>query len=82
MTRYTTRTEAIDREIIEAIEAGGVVEDAHAEYDIDAIADEVFEFVDGWDEERGAYIVNRQGWRQKEDITPDDFWDIVAKHEA
>lgn len=38
MTRYTTRQEAIDREIIEPIEAG---EATAAEFDIDAIADAV-----------------------------------------
>ena len=67
MTRYTTRTEAIDREIIEAIEATGVVEDAHAEFDIDAIADEVLgDYEDG-------YALT---------VTTDEFWDAVAKHEA
>lgn len=35
---YTTRSEAIYREIIEAIEAGDATRD---EYDIDAIADRV-----------------------------------------
>ena len=35
MTRYTTRNEAIEREIIEPIEAGEATRD---EYDIDAIA--------------------------------------------
>lgn len=67
MTRYTTRTEAITREIVEAIEATGVVEDAHAEYDIDAIADAVLgDYEDG-------YALT---------VTTDEFWDIVARHEA
>ena len=38
MTRYTTRDEAIAREIIEPIEAGQATAD---EFDIDAIADQV-----------------------------------------
>ena len=38
---YSTRTEAIEREIVQPIEASGVVADARAEFDIDAIADKV-----------------------------------------
>jgi hypothetical protein len=38
MTRYTTRDEAIQREIVEPIEAGEATRDG---YDIEAIADEV-----------------------------------------
>ena len=42
---YTTREEAIEREIISAIEAGGAVSE---DYDIDAIADAVIgDFEDG-----------------------------------
>lgn len=67
MTRYTTRNEAIDYEITRPIEASGVVENAHAEYDIDAIADEVLgDYEDG-------YALT---------VTTDEFWDVVAKHEA
>ncbi|MDK8345411.1 hypothetical protein QP868_02355 [Brevibacterium sp. UMB1308A] len=82
MKLYTTLDEAINREIVAAIEATGVVKDAHAEYDIDAIADEVLEYVDGYEEERNAYNLNRQGFRLREDIDHDEFWDAVAKHEA
>ena len=43
---YTTRSEAIYREIIEAIESGDVTSD---QYDIDAIADAVIgSFEDGY----------------------------------
>lgn len=43
---YTTRNEAIEREIIEVIESGDVTRD---EYDIDAIADAVIgDFEDGY----------------------------------
>lgn len=43
---YTTRDEAITREIIEAIESGDVTSD---QYDIDAIADAVIgSFEDGY----------------------------------
>lgn len=43
---YTTRSEAITREIIEAIESGDVTSD---QYDIDAIADAVIgSFEDGF----------------------------------
>jgi len=47
MHYYTTRDEAIEREIIAAIEAGGVA--GRDEYDVDAIADEVLGgFEDGY----------------------------------
>lgn len=43
---YTTRSEAITREIVEAIEAGDATRD---QYDIDAIADAVIgSFEDGY----------------------------------
>ena len=43
---YTTRTEAIEREIIEVIKAGEVVSE---EYNIEAIADAVIgDFEDGY----------------------------------
>lgn len=42
MTAYSTRNEAIDREIIAAIEAGDAT---RSEFDIDAIADEVIDQV-------------------------------------
>ena len=45
-TTYTTRYEAIEREIIEVIESGDVTRD---EYDIDAIAEAVIgDFEDGY----------------------------------
>lgn len=61
---YTTRDEAIYREIVEPIENGDV-NDAAAEYDIDAIADEVL----------GSYS---QGFACQ--VTPEDFWDVVARY--
>lgn len=61
MTRYTTRTEAIAREIIEPIEAGGNA--TAAEYDIDAIADQVL----------GSY---EDGYAAQ--VEHDEFWQIVA----
>lgn len=61
---YTTRTEAINREIVEVIETTGVVEDAHAEYDVDAIADEII-------------VSNERGYKIDEDV---DFWATVERH--
>lgn len=78
MKTYTTYHEAVEREIIEPIEASGVVENARETFYIAMIADEYLEFVDGWDAQRYAYNVNREGYRVREDI---EFWDIVAKHE-
>lgn len=62
MNTYTTRTEAIDREIIQPIENGDATA---AEFDIDAIADEVL----------GTH---EQGYALQVDET--DFWTIVEKH--
>lgn len=65
MRKYSTRTEAVQAEIIEPIEAGGAVEDAYAEYDIDAIEDQVL----------ADHI---SGYALK--VTPEEFWQIVEKH--
>ncbi|MBF4194631.1 hypothetical protein [Mycolicibacterium phlei] len=59
---YSTRTEAIEREIIQPIEASGVVADAHAEFDIDAIADKVL-----GDHSQGYALV----------VDQDTFWATV-----
>ena len=62
---YTTRTDAIQAEVIDPIEASDAVTDAAAEYDIAAIADEVL----------GSYS---QGFACH--VTPEQFWDIVARY--
>lgn len=41
---YTTRSEAIEREIVQSIEASGVVTDARAEFDVEAIAEAVIAY--------------------------------------
>lgn len=64
-TIYTTRTEAIEREIITAIEAGGTDVARAEEYDIDAIANEVIVPTNG------AYIVI-------DDV--EAFWTAVERH--
>lgn len=47
--RYSTRSEAIQREIIEPLEASSMVADAHESFDIDAIADDVLgRYEDGY----------------------------------
>jgi len=76
--RYTTRDEAIAREIIVPIEAGGVVEDAEVEFDIEAIAEEVLHFHDAVDE-NGTTWLNSQGYEVMEDH--DKFWSIVMRHQ-
>lgn len=64
---YTTRTEAIQREIIDPIEAG----DATAsEFDIDAIADEVIVSAGSI---RGNPLYECS-------VTPEEFWQIVERH--
>lgn len=64
MTTYTTRTDAI-AEIITAIEASPEVRDAHAEFNIDAIADEVVSVATD-----GGYQI----------ADHDDFWESVERH--
>lgn len=63
MTTYSFRDHAIQFEIIDAIEAGGI-NDARAEFDIDAIADEII----------GDY----NGFACK--VDEESFWEIVADH--
>lgn len=64
---YSSRNEAIETEIIQPIEAGGEITNARADFDIDAIADEVL----------GDYY---SGYAPRVDA--DEFWEIVEKHET
>ena len=68
-TTYSTREEAIEREIVDAIEATG--EATRDEYDIDAIADETLEAGDFGTNGSYAY---------RSAVDADEFWTIVAKH--
>ena len=68
MRTYGYRTEAIQADIIEVIEATGAVEDAHAEFDIDAIADTLIIEVP---------IGTNTEYQVDEDA---DFWAIVEAH--
>lgn len=61
---YTTRSEAIYREIVEPIEAGDV-QDAYAAYNIDAIADNV---LCGYED---GYMLK---------VEEPDFWRIVEEN--
>ncbi|MGO1852782.1 MAG: hypothetical protein ACTH0V_05165 [Microbacteriaceae bacterium] len=69
-TTYSTLPEAVEREIVEPIEAGGVVDDARAAYDIDAIADEVI----ASDSPAGAAEFSCA-------VGTDEFWQVVQRHE-
>lgn len=68
--RYTDINEAVQREIIDPIEAGSLVlgKGAEAEYNIDALADALIE---GWTDENGQYFLTL-----KEDV---DFWEAVER---
>lgn len=70
---YSTRIDAVDA-IITAIEAGGAVDDARAEYDIDAIADKVIcgDFIEGY----------ALGGSDSDDpyADHDAFWAVVMEH--
>ena len=61
---YSTRSEAITREIVEPIEAGDV-QDAYAAYNIDAIADKVL-------------CGHEDGYMLK--VEEPDFWRIVEEN--
>lgn len=69
-TTYTTLDDAIAREIIEPIESGGAHPGLAAEYDLRAIADEIFEF----DEDGQCFYV-------REGVGEDEFWETVMRHE-
>ena len=68
MRTYGYRTEAIQADIIDIIEATGAVEDAHAEFDIDAISDALIIEVP---------IGTNTEYQVDEDA---DFWAIVEAH--
>lgn len=76
---YSTRTEAIQAEIIDAIEATGVVRTAYHDYEIDAIAAECIVDIVCIDE-NGVQIGNIE-YMMNPDIDSDKFWDIVQQHE-
>lgn len=76
-TTYTTRDEAIYREIVEPIESGDV-DDAYAEYDIETLADDLLYWHTEHDE-NGNELLNYCGFRRRE-IDEDDFWDLVLDH--
>ena len=66
MLKYGTLSEAIDREIIDPLEQTYVVADAHAEFDIEAIAERVLgDYADG-------YACQ---------VDPAEFWQIVEDHQ-
>ena len=68
MNIYTTRDEAIQSEILDPIEASGIVADAHAEFDVEMIADLVLEY---------DSINGREGFICK--VDHDEFYAIVER---
>ena len=74
MPLYTTRNEAIEREIRDALAPGLVDLDGPVDdyYDIDAIADETITM----------FVTEGGGvfYCQDSDIYPDLFWEIVERH--
>lgn len=64
--RYSTRNEAIYREIVEPLENGELDgETAYDDFDVDAIAEEIL----------GSY---EQGYACQ--VTTDEFWAVVMEH--
>lgn len=62
---FTTRDEAIQRVIVDPIEASGEVADARATYDVEAIADAVL------GDHSAGYVCL---------VDADEFWQIVEQH--
>ena len=56
------------------------LEGSVGKYDIDGIADEMFDYDDGYDEETGARWLNSAGYY---DTTsgPEEFWQIAFNHQ-
>lgn len=84
-TLYSTRPDAVQAEIINPIEASGVVEDASAEYDTEGIADAILVWDDAYDEDQHVHHLDRQGYRVRPEYldAPDgvaSFWDLVERH--
>lgn len=84
MTRYTTRDEAIAREIIEPIETGNGVESAADEFDVEAIAEAVLADHDGGyastvDEARFWEIVERYA-AYEVDMTDEDQYHLYDQN--
>lgn len=74
---FSTKDEAVGY-IIEAIEAGGTVADARAEYDVDAIAGDLIVSHSEYDSD-GATIASSLYFFI--DADEDYFWEDVAAHE-
>lgn len=80
---FASRDEAINRQIVEAIQGSGEVADARAEYDIDAIADIVLgDFGSGFLTLPAYGGLTPEMIRDGEsnDAGVDAFWDVVADH--
>ena len=65
--KYSTRNEAIQNEIINAIEASGIAK--ASDYDIDAIAELTIE----------QFSDNGNVWYEST-VEPDEFWSIVENN--
>ena len=77
MSRRLTTAEDAKNEIITAIESGDV-QDARAEFDVDAIFDATYAYRVDRDSRTGQELLNTAGF---EDITDHDtFWSIVYEH--
>lgn len=70
MTTYTTREEAVQREIIEPLG------EYAAEHDVEAIADEVLYWHDEIREDGNIWLPGC-GFRLNKDV---DFWEVVANN--
>lgn len=68
---FTTKQDAIEAEILPALS------EYVDQYDIDAIADELFEWEPARDAD-GTEHLNRQGFKVRADV---DFWEIAERHE-
>lgn len=77
MRIYQSIDEAIEREIVQPLEYSGVVEDAREEFDVEGIADDILEYYQVKNS-KGSIRLDKSGYKLKK-ITPEEFWQIVAK---
>lgn len=77
VTKFTTRSEAVQRLIVEPIEASECIDDAWGEFEIEAIADEVIA-----SRRHTVPSHERKGeLHYYQVVSVSDFWTIVAENE-
>lgn len=77
---YATLNDATQAEVIAPIEATGIVPNARAEYDVPALQDAVIVWHEHYNAD-GTLDLNGTGFTRRPDLTAEQFWDLVQRHE-